>query len=90
MLTFNHWKVIDKDIFWNYLWIINIIIDDPSKLVAVIKIVNLTGKVVFQDNLDPEIREFQIPINPQNGIYIVQMESDNLTQFTQKLIVSVK
>ena len=68
--------------------IINIRIDEPTLTPDFIRIINLSGKVVFQNSLDPGIREFQIPINLQNGAYILQMGSDNLTLFAQKLIVS--
>ena len=70
--------------------IINLRIDDPTLLIDFIKIINLIGEIVFQDNLDPEIKEFQFSLNLQNGLYIVQMGSNDLTMFTQKLIVTVK
>jgi uncharacterized repeat protein (TIGR02059 family) len=68
--------------------LINIRIDEPTLSPDFIRIINLLGKVVSQNNLDPEIREFQIPLNLQNGIYIVQLGSDDLTLFTQKLVIS--
>jgi hypothetical protein len=68
---------------------INIRIDDSTLNLDFIRIVNLTGKVVFEDKLDPEIREFQIPIDFRQGIYIVQMGAGDLTMFAQKLIVSI-
>jgi hypothetical protein len=70
--------------------IINIRIDEPTLTPDFIRIINLLGKVVFQNSLDPGIREFQIPINLQNGVYIVQLGSDDLTLFAQKLIVAVE
>jgi uncharacterized repeat protein (TIGR02059 family) len=70
--------------------IINIRIDEPTLSPDFIRIIDPLGKIVSQNNLDPEIKEFQIPINLQNGIYIVQMGSDELTLFTQKLIVALK
>jgi uncharacterized repeat protein (TIGR02059 family) len=70
--------------------LVNIRIDEPTISLDFIRIINLIGKVVFQNKLDPGIREIQIPINLQNGIYIVQMGSDDLTLFASKLIVSLK
>jgi hypothetical protein len=52
-----------------------------------IRIINLSGKVVFQDKVMQDIKEFQIPINLINGAYVVQMGSGDLTLFTQKLII---
>ena len=68
---------------------LNIKIDEPSLLPDFIKIINLLGEVVFQDNIDPAIKEIQIPINIGRGIYVIQMGSDNITLFTQKLIVGI-
>ena len=70
--------------------IIKIRIDEPSLALDFIRIINPLGKVAFENNLDPAIREFQIPIYLQNGVYIVQLGSGELTLFTQKLIVASK
>jgi len=70
--------------------IINIRIDDPILPLDFIRIVDLAGKIVFNDKINPDIKEFQIPLNLKNGIYIVQMGSDNLTLYASKLIVSSK
>jgi len=66
---------------------INIRIDSSTLLPDFIRILNLLGKVVFQDKITPDIKELQIPINLIEGVYIVQIGSGNLTLFTQKLIV---
>ncbi|TFH07404.1 MAG: T9SS type A sorting domain-containing protein [Nitrosomonadales bacterium] len=70
--------------------IINIRIDEPTLSPDFIRIINLSGKIVFQDHMNPDIRELQIPINLDNGIYVVQLGSGDLTLFTQKLIVALK
>ena len=67
---------------------INIRIDEPMPVLDFIQIVNISGKVVFQDKVNPNIKEFKIPINLIQGVYIVQMGSGDLTLFTQKLIIS--
>ena len=53
-----------------------------------IKIISLGGKVMYHEQVQPGVRELEIPLDLQQGIYIVQMGTDNLTLFTQKLIVS--
>jgi hypothetical protein len=67
--------------------LINIRIDEPTLKLDFIRIVNLSGKVVFQDKVNPYIYDLSIPINLIQGIYIVQMGSGEVTLFTQKLIV---
>jgi uncharacterized repeat protein (TIGR02059 family) len=70
--------------------IINLRIDEPTLSLDFIRIINLLGDVVFQDIMNPDIKELQIPINLQNGVYIVQLGSGDLTLFAQKLIVSLR
>ena len=53
-----------------------------------IQLLNLSGTVVFNRELDPYLKEFTVPLDLKNGIYIVTLESDNIILFTQKLIVS--
>ena len=67
---------------------INIRIDETTLNPDFIRIINLSGKIVFQDKVNPDVKDFQIPINLIQGVYIVQMGSGKLTLFTQKLIVS--
>jgi hypothetical protein len=67
---------------------INIRIDDPTVAPDFISIISSWGKVVFQDIINPDIKELLIPLNLIEGVYIVQMGSDDLTMFTQKLIVT--
>ena len=68
--------------------VINVRIDDSGIRPEFIKIMNLAGEIVFQDRLDPGIRDFQIPVSFRQGIYIVQMGSGDLTFFSQKIIVN--
>ncbi len=67
---------------------INIKIDETTLKPDFIRIINFSGKIFFQDKVNPDIKDFQIPINLIQGIYIVQMGSGGFTLFTQKLIVS--
>jgi hypothetical protein len=68
---------------------VNIRIDDSTLKLNFIRVVTLTGKVVFEKKVEPEIKDFQIPITFRQGIYIVQMGSGDLTVFTQKLVVNI-
>jgi Secretion system C-terminal sorting domain len=68
---------------------VNVRIEDMTMKADFIRIVNLTGKVVYEDKLDPEIRDFQIPVDFRPGIYILQMGSGELTFFAQKLVVTI-
>jgi Secretion system C-terminal sorting domain/Putative flagellar system-associated repeat/Bacterial Ig-like domain (group 2) len=68
---------------------INIQIVEPTLVPDLIKIIDLTGKIVFQNKVKPDIKDFQIPINLKQGVYIVQMGSGNQILFTQKLIVAI-
>lgn len=67
---------------------INILIEDPAMIPDFIRIVNLSGKIVFEDKIDPGAKEFRVPIDLIRGIYIIQMGTGNLTLFTQKLVVN--
>ena len=53
-----------------------------------IKILNLSGEIVFQNKMDPGVLDFQFPLNLERGIYVIQIGSGDLTLFTQKLIIS--
>jgi uncharacterized repeat protein (TIGR02059 family) len=66
----------------------NILIDEQTFNPDFIKIVSLTGKVIHDDKIDPGIRQLQIPVDFEKGIYIVQMGTSGITMFTQKLIVT--
>ncbi|HBC79067.1 MAG TPA: hypothetical protein DCZ51_10595 [Bacteroidales bacterium] len=68
---------------------VNIRIDDPALRFSFIRIVSLTGKVMYENKIEPEIKDFRIPITFRQGIYIVQMGAGDLTMFTQKLVVNI-
>jgi hypothetical protein len=67
---------------------VNILIDEPTFNPDFIKIVSLTGKVLYNGKVDPGIRLLQLPIDFRQGVYIIQMGTGELTVFTQKLVVS--
>jgi hypothetical protein len=67
---------------------INIRIIDPALVPDFIRIINLLGVEVLHDIVNPDVREFQIPVNLLHvGIYVVQIGTDNKTQFSKKLAV---
>ncbi len=68
--------------------IVNILIDESTFNPDFIKIASLTGKIIFNDKVESGIRQFQIPIDFKQGIYVIQMGTGDLTLFTQKLIVT--
>jgi hypothetical protein len=67
---------------------INISIIEATGLLDYIRIINLSSMVVFQGKVDPDVREYQIPINLFPGIYFIQMGLNNQPRFTEKLVVS--
>jgi hypothetical protein len=67
--------------------LVNILIDEPTFNPDFIKIVNLTGKVLYDGKVDPGIRQLQVPVNFRQGLYIIQMGIGDITMFTQKLVV---
>jgi len=68
--------------------IVNILIDDPSFNPDFVNIVSLTGKILYTEKIESGTRQFQVPLKFKEGIYIVQMGTDEMTMFTQKLVIS--
>ena len=66
---------------------VNILIDEPAFIPDFIKILTLAGKIIYDNIIDPGVRQLQIPMDFKEGIYVVQMGTSNITMFTQKLIV---
>jgi len=67
---------------------INVRIEETTMAPDFIRIVSLSGKIVFEDMISPDLKEFIIPINLIRGIYIVQIGKGALTLCAQKLIVN--
>jgi len=67
---------------------INISIVDPTIVLDFIRIINISGKVVFQGKVNQEVREFPIWINLMPGIYFVQMGLNNQPYISEKLVVT--
>jgi len=66
---------------------VNIKLDEPSLTPDYIRILNFSGSIVYQKEIDPDIRLFQIQFNLKPGIYTIQLVSDNITLYAQRLIV---
>jgi hypothetical protein len=67
--------------------LINIKIEEATMKPDFIRIFNLAGKIVLQNNVEQDMSEIRLDINLINGIYIIQIGSGDNTIFTQKLIV---
>ena len=67
---------------------INLRIEESSIYLDFLRIVDLSGREMYNLKINPDVREFQIPINLKEGIYIVYLGIENLILSTQKLIVN--
>ena len=65
---------------------ITVRIDDASLSLDFIQITNLSGTIVFRQELDPGSAEFTIKLNLKKGVYILQLGLGKLTHFSQKII----
>ena len=65
-------------------------IEDDTFNPDFVKISDLSGSMMYIANLDPAFREFDIPLDLKDGMYILHLGSGNLTVFAQKLIVRKK
>jgi hypothetical protein len=63
-------------------------VDESTHCPDFMQITSLSGKIIYTSDLEPGIREFTIPVNLKNGIYILKLDSGNFTMFTQKIIIS--
>ena len=67
---------------------VNISVEDPTLATQIIKIIDLSGKIVYKYALEQDTKNVQIPIDLKTGMYIVILESGKLIQYTQKLIIN--
>ncbi len=66
---------------------ITIRIDDPQIKPDFLEIVDLSGVVLFKSELSPERRFFSFGIKLKKGIYILELKSDRMILFAQKIII---
>jgi len=66
----------------------NISIEDPTLEPVIIRIIDFSGRIVFEDSFEPGIDNIQIPNKFVPGVYIVKLRSGNVTLDAQKLIIN--
>jgi uncharacterized repeat protein (TIGR02059 family) len=66
----------------------NISIEEPDIKPDMIRLIDLSGTVLFEALLNDDIKKIQIPGNIMPGMYIVELRSGNLILDTQKLIIN--
>jgi hypothetical protein len=67
--------------------VLNISIVDPTLAPDKLKIMDLYGKLVYEDILNPETKNLKVPINLSAGIYIVSFNDNNSVLYSQKLLI---
>lgn len=67
--------------------ILNISIVDPTLTPDKLKIMDIYGKLVFENVLNPETKNLKVPINLSAGIYVVSFNDNNSIVFSQKLLI---
>ena len=66
---------------------INISIGESTRLPDKIRIIDYSGKNVFEKPIDPKIKNLQIPISIKSGLYIVNLYIGFVNIYSQKLII---
>ena len=66
----------------------NVRIDETSVVYDFLRIISLTGKVLLQHKIDPGVTEFSVAISLLKGVYLIEIGSENVIDFCQKLVVS--
>ncbi len=66
---------------------INVRIEETNISPDFIRIINLAGKIMLEEKIQPDVSEFRLPIDLKQGIYILQVGEGNITLFSQKLVV---
>ena len=66
----------------------NISVEEPTVEPDIIQIIDFSGRIIFEDSFEQEIKNVQIPANLSSGIYIVELKSGTITLYSQKLIVN--
>jgi hypothetical protein len=66
----------------------SISIEEPKLVPDKIRIIDFSGRLVFEDSLEPGFKNIQIPKYLNTGIYIVELRSGILILDAQKLIIN--
>ena len=68
--------------------ILNISLEESTLKSDMVRILDLSGKIVFEEILNPVTRSIQIPLSLKSGIYYVDLNLGKLILFTQKIIIN--
>lgn len=68
--------------------ILNISIEDPLIKPDFLRIINLSGNVVFEKTLNPVVRNIQIPIKLRAAAYFIELNLSYSTLYTQKFLIN--
>jgi hypothetical protein len=52
-----------------------------------VSIMDTGGRILYEKVITPENRNFEIPVNLKNGIYLMALVSNNLILYTQRIVV---
>jgi hypothetical protein len=66
----------------------NVKMGNPLPIQSLLKIANMSGKIVLENKIDPDITELQITFSFPDGIYIVLLCSQKQIYDCQKLIIT--
>jgi len=66
----------------------NISIEDSTLTPQIIKVIDLSGKIVFTDSIEQSFKNVPIPENLKTSLYIITLESGNNILYAQKLIIN--
>ena len=67
---------------------INIRIDEAGISPDIVRIVDLSGKIVLCNNFDPGIKQLLLHLILKKGLYVIELCSENLILFAQKLVIN--
>jgi hypothetical protein len=65
----------------------NISIEEPELNPDFVRLIDFSGKIVFEDSFEQSIKNIQIPSNLKAGIYTIELKSAKITVYAQKLVV---
>jgi hypothetical protein len=66
----------------------NISIEEPSMNPNSIRILDNTGRIVFDDVFYSGLNTIQLPGNLYSGVYVVELRYSNITLYSQRLIIN--
>ncbi len=66
---------------------VNIFIDEPTVAPDIVRVLDLSGKVIYEDSLVQGVNTFQFPTVFNPGVYLVELRSGKIILNSQKLII---